>query len=843
MKNLLLLLCFLPFALPAQEAVKHIDKEAIHYRMRQHAYPAGGEVVKTNPVALLWPVVREGKVSYGVRLSQDPNFSEGKTIAVSRLPWAMYNTHRKLAKGTWYWQYQINKKGEYPQKSEVYQFEITDDVDVLETPTIHEFLDIVKGYEHPRIFLPPNQLNDFRLRNADSKDAKKVIQEATKNLNQELIPEAPTRPRDTTGVEGFEKKVLMRFMYHRFGEVVRQPIENQALAYLLTQDDKYAKEALRQALHIAGMDPKGPATQEDFNAASAMLAMATAYDVAYPYMSEAEKESLKKAIKVRGDHFFRSYANMFEAHGMDNHVWQHTLRRFFMTAIAMVGEIDDADQWLSFCYEVWCSRFPVLGGRDGGWHDGSSYYQVNFETFILMPKMLKNLTGVDFFDIPWFKNAGKFLAYSFPKNSYSTGFGDGFEAMLKPNKKYIAYADALAREVGDPIARAYANNLVNGDLDKLGQDKDFRLYRLLTEKKATDTPQVSLDSIPTAGYFPDAGFALFHTNMAKTRRNLMLSFFSVPFGATGHAHAAQNGFTISYGGKQLFGGSGYYSNFNDPHTLKHYRTRGHNTILADNKAMVIGENGYGWIPRFANTEALGYALGDGSHAFGDMTAEFWLDRMEKSKVEYTAENGFGNPKVKHFRRHIALLRPNMVVIYDELEAEQAINWSWLLHSYQKMVRKDGALWGENEFANAQVYLFSSDKKLKHTITNEYFEPAVNWKKKPVNGSIEYAKNWHANFDTKGKSKKMRFLALIRIDEKKNELIIPKITDKDIRIKGWSISAEMDASKPARLEIMNKKGDGIYYNSPRVKSKLEGSTIIFDKNSIVEELVDKLPISR
>ncbi|MGL5262744.1 MAG: DUF4962 domain-containing protein, partial [Bacteroides sp.] len=611
----------------------------------------------------------------------------------------------------------------------------------------------------------------------------------------------------------------------------------------LTGDERFAKEALRQALHISKMDPKGPATQEDFNSASAMLAMATAYDVAHDLMSETEKEQLKKAIRVRGDHFFRSYANRFEAHSMDNHVWQHTLRRFFMTAIAMSGELEGADQWLAYTYEVWCSRFPILGGKDGGWHDGSSYYQVNFQTFIMMPFMLKNLTGVDFFDLPWYKNAGKFLLYSFPKNSYSTGFGDGFEAMLKPNKKYIAYADALAREVNDPIARAYANHLVNNDLNKLEQDKDFRLYRLLTTKSATDTPVADLDSLEKSAYFPDAGFALMHTHMSKTRRNLMLSFFSVPFGATGHAHAGHNGFTLSYGGKQLFGASGYYSNFNDPHTLKHYRTRGHNTILADQKSMLIGENGYGWIPRYANTEALTYALGDASHAFGEMTSEFWLDRMDKSKVAYSAENGFGNPGVSRFRRHISLLRPNVVVIYDELEADQPISWTWLLHSYQNMKLKGKVLWGENEFAQAQVHLFSSDNKLSTQITNEYFEPAVNWKKKPVNGKIEYDKNWHALFNTKGKSKKMRFLAIIKVDDKKNEAIEPKVNKNEIRVKGWTIRAELDVNKAPRLEISNKKGDGVYYNSNFINPETPGATLIFEKNSPKFELIDKKPLFR
>lgn len=90
----------------------------------------------------------------------------------------------------------------------------------------------------------------------------------------------------------------------------------------------------------------------------------------------------------------------------------------------------------------------------------------------------------------------------------------------------------------------------------------------------------------------------------------------------------------------LFGGTGYYSNFNDKHTLMHYRSRGHNTILADGMAQVIGENGYGWLARFADNEAVTYTLGDASHAYDSIRTPFWIDRMEKSGVDYTVRTGW-----------------------------------------------------------------------------------------------------------------------------------------------------------------------------------------------------------
>ncbi|MEZ4902106.1 MAG: hypothetical protein R2822_10290 [Spirosomataceae bacterium] len=40
--------------------------------------------------------------------------------------------------------------------------------------------------------------------------------------------------------------------------------------------------------------------------------------------------------------------------------------------------------------------------------------------------------------------------------------------------------------------------------------------------------------------------------------------------------------------------------------------------------------------------------------------------------------------MKKFYRHILLLKPGIVVIYDELEADAEAEWSWLIHSLKNM---------------------------------------------------------------------------------------------------------------------------------------------------------------
>lgn len=823
-------------AIQAQDGIieKKIDKRAIHPRYREWPTPANGKEVSMNPPALLWPAAEGENVVYRVRLSQDKNFSTDKTITSEDIEWAMFSNHRKLNTGRWYWQYGVVKNNKI-EWSDACDFVIKENTPVFETPTIEEFL-AACSKAHPRLYVSGEEMTDFRMRNTNNQEALDIIRKADKQLTAPLPVEKPTRPRDTTGLSLSQKNVMMTFMYHRFGDKVKEPVKNLAMAYLLTGEKKYATTALNQALHIAQMDPKGYATKEDFNAASVMLAMSVAFDAAYQHATPDEREKLSQAIKVRGDKFYKKYKNEFETHSMDNHVWQHTLRRLCFSSIATLNDLPEASKWLSYCYEVWCCRFPILGANDGGWHDGTSYFQVNFETFIYMPFMFKRLTGKDFFDIPYYHNLSKFLIYSYPKNSYSTGFGDNAENQKKPGKSYWGIADALARELHDPYARWYAEDISDGKKEIISESANFAFYRLMTKNRAEDVEPKSPKDLPQSLLFRDAGFALMHDDVTDTQNNIMLNFTALPFGSTGHAHAAHNGFGINVGGKQMFGGSGHYSNFTDKHTLMHYRTRGHNTILADGMAQVIGENGYGWIARFSDIPAFTYVLGDATHAYGKMTTPFWIERMKQFDVDYTKENGFGDPGITRFRRHFVFLRPDIVIIYDELKAKTPVEWTWLLHSYNKMEKgeNENVILGSNEVANSRVDIFNL-QSLKNYITNEFFSPAVNWKKRGnADEPYEYAKHWHLELNTKTKLPETRFLAVIQIDKKNNKLIAPKeIKSGNWKVGDWIIQAEMDGKKKPSLIIKNSKGDGVEYFN-------QGKTIIKQANKIVEQLTDILP---
>ncbi len=241
--------------------------------------------------------------------------------------------------------------------------------------------------------------------------------------------------------------------------------------------------------------------------------------------------------------------------------------------------------------------------------------------------------------------------------------------------------------------------------------------------------------------------------------------------------------------------SGYYTSFADPHTLLQYRhSRGHNTILADGIGQSIGEEGYGQIRRFLETDTISYSMGDASTAYGgDMTDRMWIQKMAAAKVEHSRANGFGDAGVTKYQRHILFIHPiNTLVVYDELEADHAAEWSWLLHSPNEMKPL-----GENRFKTSNG-LFTGhvevrgSMKTESDITTEFFSPAINWQKaKAYDGSVrELPDQWHLSVDSEP-AQKMQYLSILQITPNGTDPLPVEWKDGGATLGDWRISAGLD----------------------------------------------------
>lgn len=752
---------------------------AIHPKTRESAWPSGG-VVDVNPPSLLWPAVRRQDVRYHVRLSQDQRFGAGKTIESDELLWAAFNPHRKLETGTWYWQYDVISREKSQTKSEVHAFEVADGIRVYVTPSSEKMVSACPE-SHPRVLITADELATFRGRVKKSSEALAIIREADRHVSQQPPNEQSGRPRQE-GENAFEQKNFAKWASKALGNQLSNATSALAKAYLITGDEKYGRQAIRYAVHVAGFDTDGVTSRQvsDFADGACLRAMAVGYDSCYDLLSERDRSTIRKAIAVRAGRMFSRWRNDLETRVFSAHIWQHILHEFAEAAFATLGEIEDAELWATYVYELWLARVPLLGGEDGGWANGNNYFGTNFVTLISIPTFFEQLTDADFFAHPWYRNSIYYMIYTWPPGSGPDGFGDGCERRELAPLSRLAFADILGRRFGDPYAGWYVHESLKPIGASIRDDGSQRWHRL-RRGEGPPAPAASSFSLPQARTFGDIGVVAMHTDLANTQKNLMVAFRSSPYGSYNHAHANQNSFNILFGGKRVFSNSGYYIGYGDAHFKGWYiHSRGHNTVLIDGKGQLTASpEGYGQVIRYLHDDRITYCLGDASNAYGDAG-------------------------LTRFRRHVVLLRPSTVVIYDELEADHAAEWSWLLHCPDEILceEESGTLKATTATARSRVDFFAAIP-LKFNVHNRFAPPALNWRKRTSGGKvIEYPDQWHATVSPRQKVARMRYLAVIQVigREKAETLGTAEVSGNAVSFGPWSIAAGLDAAGPVALYV-------------------------------------------
>ncbi|WP_316812048.1 DUF4962 domain-containing protein [Pedobacter heparinus] len=865
-----------------QPGVGKLTAEKLHARVREWPYPAKGITVPTNAPALQWPAsngattvlpmesdseVPEdpniGNVRYQIVLASDKNFSKD-VIKSGIQDWAVYPLHQALRPGKWYWKYAYSLKGSKQWKwSEVYDFAVDARyAHAKVSPPVAEVLKRNVG-PHPRLWNMNGIQKEFYQKNLDNPEAKALIVLAKKLMRAPLPVEKPRRALDTTGKTAVQKKVMMTRMYHGFGDQEGTPVRNLCIAYQLTKDKQFIEDAKRRVMVLARMNPDGYATRDDFNSGAILEALAWFYDTGYDILSKEERTFLREVITLRAKRIYDHLPNRFEVHVSENHIWQITMRNLAIGTVAVMNEVPEAAQWLTYLYEVWSARFPVLGTTDGGWHEGNGYFKVNFRSIIYLSQLFGYFSGVDYFRLPWMQNLPYYLLYTHPPASASIATGDAWESMPDVTKAEAWFAEALSLKIDNPYLNWYVNQIKTSNPDFFKGTDDYLFFRLLNYNPARKKPMTSPARLPKTREFKDVGVVAMHQDLENAGKGLSSYLLSSPFGSSGHGHASQNAFTLNYKGKTIFGATGYYSNFSDKHNLLYYRTsKAYCTILADSLNQKIGEEGYGWTARSISGNHIQYALGDASNAYGDIKSEFWLNRFDQIKLKPTPANGYGEAGVTLYRRHMLQLDGGYILLYDELEAKKPVKWTTQFHTPYYTIeaqatdnakRQNFSVKTDIGNVNASVF---ANAQLGMTVHNQFFEKPLNWNGiTDENGQLaKFEDQWHAGINSQP-AQKFRFLTIIRVNEGKAE-VIRSTTGVDGVLKlqtgNWNIEAQLDGDKPGFLQVnnailksaFNYGSLGVAFNGKMYKNEIKGSSMLLeiqdgklDRKEVVDELPD------
>jgi hypothetical protein len=817
----------------AESGVITCTAERLHEKVRSRPYPRSEHVVHLNPPPLIVPGRRERGCLYRFQLSKDPGFGEADTITSEPKPWAMFNPHRVLSSGVWHWRFRAGVPGAEAAWSEPLHFTITDQTARFATPKVDVFLaGIPKGSPRTHPFLVEWAKAKSIAEIKKSREFSPMLGRASGALERT----AQVAARKPGGKVSIER--------------IAGDIEFLAKAYLLTGDKTYQDALLTLGTHLLPVERKVVNGSGNFGRAAWADGIALVLDCCRDRMAPDVRETYVAKLAEATQAEYPHHVGRQESTIFDNHFWQHCYRKFQRASLVLLYERPESKEMVEYYYELWTARAPASGfNLEGNWVNGTGYFGTNIHTLYDVPSLLSSYTGFNFFAHPWFRNAGRGMLYSAPPDSLSDGFGDGHSKRQRPFRTRAALADFLAREHNVPYAGWYARECDRTG-SALASDYLLREYRILNDQPyAAELPP----DAPDAVLFKDTGVAEMHSSIRDYGENLFVSFRSSPFGSGSHTLANQNSFNIQYRGQAIFRAKGHYFNFSDPHNLMSYRhTRASNSILVDGIGQPFSADGYGWIARFSESDSIAYSLGDASHAYrGTSTDPMWIKNFARAGVEQSVANGFGKTPLSLFRRHVVLLRPNIVVIYDELAARSPVRFDWLLHSPLPMRQTGSGVQVEDEEsrAAAELNLYSGQAITPAVSTGYRVPPDVSVARRKPKEPLP--QSWTLTASTE-RCENAYILAVIAVGGKDGLPGMDSVsTTGTVSVGPWRIQAELDATKPAHLLITRADSQvALAYAVPEItvgkrtrRATHTQSTLVLDQsqgNDYSQEIVDSLP---
>lgn len=864
-----------------------IDRDYIGAPGLERPTPQG--LVDTNPPWLHVQVplpqtkqaVREQKWQrrFYFKLSQDPEFKRD-VIESGAKRWSFFNPYRKLATGTWYWTYGV-AAAESPNapgwQKEVFSFVVDD-----------------QAFSPPAIPPTPAQALEAIRKRKTGPVAVCVSEDIGHMLPDEVWPEAAARMRkdaelalrkgeSAVKVELTEKSIpahlgkepkksfFMVKLRSLFTAEERRA-DDLLRGYLLTGDERYKKLGVQRAielenerLHRVFDTPAGkiPLSGPAFYNTVPMLLLDAFWDDLPQEQRDTFVALALELMDKHGSGFPHLFDQLEHAH-FNQHDWQGDIKNLLIGSIILSRHRKEMDEWFAYAYELWLYRSPALSRTDGGSMDGNGYLSVHDEPLTHLNWMLMRLTGYNFFRSKrWFANFPVYMSYMNPPGNpgapYSDG-GDGAAGVpyLTQMLAYVCPENPAnlwrLKTTGRRDAVDFSNDLVKG----------YKAMALLQMWHQFKAPDVSKARPPenSAAAFRDVGMAGMHSDILNASDNLAVSFSSAVNGSFQHLHPAQNAFCVGYGGEPLFWRSGYYNGGQAHDAMSYKASRAHNTLLVDGLMQGFDLGAYGWMPRFATGSRISYALGDASHAYNGMFPKYKVTEpdqalppgLEALGVPITRENGFGKPGVTRFRRHVVMLRPSHLIIYDELEAAKPVTWTFQLHAL-KLMQQRGNAWftTANSKGAGSARLFCA-APVVGSVTDQFFAAAVDEENKRGGKNPP---NWHAAISTKDKLAATRFLTIIEVQPGEAQLQEPTSTGEgktSWQVGDYLVSANLDPSRPSLLEIKDRAGtcalvtgqaaEGISLGSDRRPATAKGSTLLWEKipgqSEVFHEAVDQLP---
>jgi len=677
--------------------------------------PADGSVSQVKPPSFAWRPQKN--LTWELECARDEEFKKIEYRATN-LEFNVHRPPRTFKPGTYTWRYRgKDSKGLYTNWSKPRTFTIARDAVALSMPGRDELISrIPKTY--PRLFMRPEDLGRLRklARSKMKNEYKKLVKECEKILvNPPSTKEPPKYPADMV-----RKNEAWREMWWGNRTYTIRALNSAAtLAFtrLLGGQQKYGLEAKRILLECAKWDPKG-STGYRYNDEVGMpyaYYFSRTYTFVNDLLSEEEKKICRNVMKVRGDEMYQ--------HLCPRHLWRpyssHSNRAWHFlgeVGIAFLDEVEGAEDWVWFAANVFFNVYPVWSDEDGGWHEGSSYWYSYLSRFTWWADVMREAMDINAYDKPFFSKVGYYAMYLLPQGKIGGGFGDlTARRTAKSNVPLMSVFAAQAQnghwqwyveQLGSPIATDGYIGFIRGQLPKV--------------------QAIPPNDLPASRLFNGTGQAYLNSNMTDASKSVQVVFKSSPFGTQSHGYEANNSFLLWGYGKRLLIRSGYRDIYGSKHHQNWmWSTRSVNNITVNGQSQSKHTaKAQGKIVAFKTTPSVDIVVGEAGQAY--------------------------EPPLSRFTRAIIFIKPELVIVYDRLEAKESSTFEYWLHAIKKIkVQDQHNIQVRNDDVICDVD-FLTPSGLTFKQTNQY-DPNPRPRIK--------LREWHLTATTPGEKKSMEFVTL------------------------------------------------------------------------------------
>lgn len=692
-------------------------------------YPANGAVVKQSPPVIRWP--HDGDMSVWEVALKLRGGGEMRRIVPKN--WLFLET--ALPPGRQAWRLRgWPKSGGPTDWSEWRYFMVPRNAHAFVVPEFEGLFERASRKARPRI-IPDGEAGRRLLLAIQFGDRRAGFEKLRRQVDDRFLgqPLRDEPPRATFQVKDFYEKRrvgqdIARVVYHEAAAA-----RFAAYAWIGDKDRRYLDEALRRARHLAAWDPRGSTGRRSADGISREIALtlATVLDLTHEHWAEDDRARVLASIVTRTgvlfDYFIAGVRNPLARMPYNSHGFRHA-GAIASIASLLAGEAADARGWFFRALPVYLAMNNPWGGDDGGFANSLNYAGWNLMAHLRFGDILERATGLAPRRSAWLREVGQYLRYFAPTGTPDSLFGDGHEHNRSANWRRLA--NIYAQRVPRPSYRQYARDW--GPATANPAWVFAPLSAAFGSAAFGAPPAAPAAPAPNAAHFPSIGWTAMHSDLDNPNRTSVY-FLASPYGSFNHSQAAQNSFVVHSRGRRLAISSGYYDFYgSDHHNQWSRQSKSKNTITYDGGLgqPINAMSASGRTVAFSDGTDIDFVVGDAARAYGKGT--------------------------RNATRTLAYLRPNVILVYDLLEANLPRRWEWNIHAKNQMLQyRPNAVGISNWPASLCIEMIAGPAT--------QFSQNDRFSAEPDEKIADYPAQWHGVFTTTAALRKAQFLALMTVD--------------------------------------------------------------------------------